>query len=415
MDIGPKPLAQGEPTLQVQDPHSIRRDTTYPGNLSAASTGVKRPGARPPSQYVGIGAGVGVRERGRRGWSDYFPGMSRLTIVAPSTAADEIAALFQPGHRICLTTHINPDGDGLGSEVALLHLLRARGMHAVITNPTPTPDRFAFLFEGLPDADQTPHAVRELRRADLIMVLDIADLSRLGHLAGTVQERGVPVVCIDHHTTPGDLPPGPRLIDAGVAATGELIHRLAEQWGWPLPLEAARALYVALVTDTGGFRFSNTSAATLRVAADLLDCGVDTESIYLDLYAGGPVGRPRLLAEVLQTLVVEPETGLAWLTVPPGALERHQVDADDLDGVVEHARAIRGVRVAILFREVSAGRIKASLRSVGDVNVATLAREFGGGGHAKAAGVALTGSMTEVQTLLLQAARAQVQAPMSGS
>ncbi len=341
--------------------------------------------------------------------------MSRLTTDMPTSAADQIAALCEPGRRVCLTTHVNPDGDGLGSEVALLHLLRARGMQVVITNPTPTPDRFAFLFEGIPDADRTAHAIRELRRADLIMVLDIADLSRLGNLAGTVQERGVPVVCIDHHTTPGDLPPGPRMIDAGVAATGELIHRLAAAWGMPIPPAAARALYVALVTDTGGFRFSNTRAETLRIAADLLDCGVDTESVYLDLYASGPVGRPRLLAEVLQTLVVEPDIGLAWVTVPPGAIERHGVDADDLDGVVEHARAIRGVQVAILFREATGGRIKASLRSVGEVNVAAMARPFGGGGHAKAAGAAIPGTMPEVQALLLDAVRADLRAARSSS
>ena len=99
-----------------------------------------------------------------------------------------------------------------------MHLLRAQGIQAVITNPTPTPPRFGFLFRGIEDADQTAHAVRELRRADLIVVADIADLSRLGMLAESVKERGVPVICIDHHTAPGTLPDGPRYIDASAAA-----------------------------------------------------------------------------------------------------------------------------------------------------------------------------------------------------
>jgi phosphoesterase RecJ-like protein len=331
-----------------------------------------------------------------------------MTGPDPSIAhadAAAIAALIHPGTRVALTTHVNPDGDGLGSEVAMVHLLRALGAQVSITNPTPTPARFDFLLAGIPDADRSQQAVKELRRADLIIVLDIADLSRLGALGDTVRERGVPVVCVDHHASPGTLPPGPRFVDVTAAATGELIFLLAQQLDWRLAPPSAHALYVALVTDTGGFRFSNTRPRTLRVAAELLEVGVDPEQVYLDVYAGAPVGRPRLLAEVLQTLVVEDDLGLAWVTVPPGALERYDVDPDDLDGVVEHARSVRGVRLALLFREMSGGRVKVSLRSVGDVNVATLARQFGGGGHAKAAGVAIHGTLADVQVTVLAAAR----------
>lgn len=319
--------------------------------------------------------------------------------------AAEVAALIAPGRRICLTTHVNADGDGLGSEVAMVHLLRALGATVTIANPTMTPARFGFLLGGIEDADRSQFAVKELRRADVIIVLDIADLGRLGALGETVRERGVPVACIDHHVSPGTLPPGPRFVDPSAAATGELIYLLADALGWPISAAAAHALYVALITDTGGFRFSNTRPRTLRVAAALLELGVDPEQVYLDVYAGAPVGRPRLLAEVLQTLAVEEEIGLAWVTVPPGAIERHGVDADDLDGVVEHARSIKGVRLALLFREMSGHRVKVSLRSVGDVDVAELARPFGGGGHAKAAGIALAGTMADVQETVLAAAR----------
>lgn len=323
-----------------------------------------------------------------------------------SAAAREVAALVQPGRRICLTTHVNPDGDGLGSEVALVHLCRSLGAHVAITNPTPTPARFEFLFRDLPDVDCSAHAVKELRRADAIIVADIADLSRLGGLADTVRECDVPVACIDHHVSAGTLPPGPRFVDATAAATGELVFLLAQELGHTITPPMARGLYVALVTDTGGFRFSNTRPRTLHTAAELLRTGVDTEQVYLDVYAGAPVGRPRLLGEVLQTLVVEDDIGLAWVTVPPGAIERHHVDADDLDGAVEHARSVRGVRLALLFREMSGGRIKVSLRSVGDVDVAELARQFGGGGHAKAAGVAIHGVLADVQHDVLRASRA---------
>lgn len=319
--------------------------------------------------------------------------------------ARAFATALRPGQRVCLTTHVNPDGDGIGSEVGLVHLLRGQGMEALITNPSPTPPRFGFLFDDLPGVDRSADAVKELRRADLIIVLDISDLTRLGHLIETVRNRGVPVACVDHHVSTGVLPPGPRYLDPDAAATGELIFELAKANGWPVSRAVARALYVAILTDTGGFRFSNTRPRTLRVAADLLETGVDAEKIYLEVYARAPEGRPRLFAEALQTLVVEREYGLAWVTVPPGAIERLGVSSDDLDGVVEFPRSIEGVRMALLFREISQGRIKVSLRSVGDVDVAAFAKAYGGGGHTKAAGLSLSGSLAEVQATVLKAAR----------
>jgi phosphoesterase RecJ-like protein len=169
--------------------------------------------------------------------------------------------------------------------------------------------------------------------------------------------------------------------------------------------ECARALYVGLLTDTGGFRFSNTTARALRVAAALLEKGVDPESIYSCVYASAPEGRVRLLAEVLQTLVVEPGVGLAWVSVPPDALRRHETTADDLDGIVEFPRSIAGVRLALLFRQIANGRIKVSFRSMGEVDVAALAHQFGGGGHHRAAGASLAGTMAEVEAKVLDAAR----------
>ncbi|MGH7528443.1 MAG: DHH family phosphoesterase, partial [Gemmatimonadales bacterium] len=338
-----------------------------------------------------------------------FPPMPLALPPEKIADARAFAAVLSPGQRVCLTTHVNPDGDGLGSEAGLAHLLRSLGIDAVVTNPTPTPPRFGFLFEDLPGLDRTGEAVKELRRADVIVVLDIADLGRLGMLSASVRDRGVPVACIDHHISAGLLPPGPRYLDDGAAATGELVFELALANGWRVTEAAARGLYVAILTDTGGFRFSNTRPRTLRVAAELLETGVDPEEIYLEVYARAPEGRPRLLAEALQTLVVEPEHGLAWVTVPPGAIERLGVSSDDLDGVVEFPRSIEGVRMALLFREVSQGRVKVSLRSVGNVDVAAFARGFGGGGHTKAAGVALPGSLAEVQAVILAAARAYLE------
>lgn len=318
-------------------------------------------------------------------------------------AAREVAAALTSAGHVVLTTHVNADGDGIGSEIGLWHLLRARGVSVTIANPTRIPERFNFLIpEG---ADESVHAVREVERADIVALLDIGDISRLGGLATVIIQRQPLFVCIDHHVGPVKLPSGPCLIAPEATATAELIFDLASVTGWPLTAESAQALYVGLLTDTGGFRFSNTKARALRVAAALLEKGLDPESIYASVYASAPEGRVRLLAEVLQTLVVEPEVGLAWVSVPPDALHRHEVTADDLDGIVEFPRSIAGVRMALLFRNLANGRVKVSFRSMGEVDVAALAHQFGGGGHHRAAGASIDGPMAEVEAKVLAAAR----------
>lgn len=326
-------------------------------------------------------------------------------VAARARAAREVAAAVTAASRIVITTHVNADGDGIGSEIALAHLLLALGKQVAIANPTPIPERFTFLREPVRAHDRTADAVKAVRGADLFLVLDIADLGRLGHLGQPLAERGAVAACIDHHLSPGTLPAGPRLVDATAAATGELVYDLAATAGWPLSPEAARGLYVAILTDTGGFRFANTGPRVLRVAASLLEHGVDPERVYESVYATAPAGRLRLVAEVLETLVVEPDVGLSWLTVPAGAIERHGTTPDDLDGVVEMARSVQGTRLALLFRPLASGSIKVSFRSVGDVDVATFARGFGGGGHAKASGASIDGTLDEVQRTVLDAAR----------
>lgn len=327
----------------------------------------------------------------------------RIT-AARQRGAEAVGALVKPGLRVAVTTHVNADGDGVGSEVALVRLLRGLGVNAAITNPTPFPDRYRFLLKGIERYEKSATADKYLRRAQAVFVLDISDVGRIGHLGRTVAALKVPVACIDHHVTEGSLPAGPRFVDSAASATGELIYDLARVMEWEINAEVARALYVALLTDTGGFRFSNTTPHVLTVAASLLEFGLGPEEIYEDVFANSPEGSIRLLAEVLNTLVVE-EHGLAWVTVPEGALERCGIDADGLEGVVEYPRSIQGVRLALLFRRLANGRTKVSFRSLGDVDAAALAQEFGGGGHIRAAGASVHGELPEVQNMVLERAR----------
>jgi bifunctional oligoribonuclease and PAP phosphatase NrnA len=322
-------------------------------------------------------------------------------------AIEALAPELIAGRRVAISTHLNADGDGCGSESGLARLLSGHGMLPRIVNPTPWPDMFDFLLGDDVD-DQTSRGSKALRDIDLLIVLDISDVKRLGNLTETVRALTVPKLVIDHHQ-PSDDPAGTLTVsDVTASATAELVYDLATILGWEITPAIARSLYTGMLTDTGGFRFSNTSPRCLSVAGQLLACGVDPEDMYTRIYASAPAGRIRLMAEVLGTLEVDEAHGLSWLTMGPDALERHGVKAEDLDGIVELARSIAGTRMALFFRDLGHGKVKVSLRSVGGTDVNAFAKRFGGGGHAKASGAMLPGTLDQVRDLVVEAARAML-------
>ena len=327
-----------------------------------------------------------------------------LTIPQPRRAAIErLAREFVPGRRVALSTHMNADGDGCGSEVALALMLAQRGLDVRIVNPTPWPDLFDFLLEGVTDRSKEGSAA--FRDIDLLIVLDISDVKRLGVLAESVRRLTVPKMVIDHHIASDDPAGNIVLTDVAACATGELVYDLACALDFEITPAIARALYAAILTDTGSFRFSNATPRCHAVAADLLNAGVDPEEMYIRVYASAPPGRLRLLGEVLATLGVDETRGLTWLSMNAGALEKYDVRQEDLDGIVEHARSIAGTRMALFFRDLGYGKVKVSFRSTGEVDVNAFARQYGGGGHAKASGALIVGSLEEVRQRVIAAAR----------
>ena len=330
------------------------------------------------------------------------------TLLAPPAhrraVIDAIAAELRPGMTVALSTHVNSDGDGCGSEVALAHLLEARGLTVRIVNPTPWPPLFTFLLDG-GIVDASAQGAAALAGIDALIVLDINDVRRLGALAETVRALTVPIYVIDHHVA-GDGALGSLVLaDTAACATGELIFDVANAIGADITPWIAQAMYCAILTDTGSFRFSNTSPRAHAVAAVLLGCGVDPEEMYRRIYAQVSLGRMELLRDALTTLTTDPALGLSWISVEAGVLERYAVTSDELDGIVEHPRSIAGTRLALFFRDLGHGKVKVSFRSTGTVNVQQLASRYGGGGHAKASGALLTGSLDEVRDQVVQDAR----------
>jgi phosphoesterase RecJ-like protein len=340
--------------------------------------------------------------------SSFIPPSAADLLAVPAgrvDAARRVGAELVRARTIALSTHINADGDGCGSEAALAGLLHGIGVKARIVNPTPWPTVFDFLLEGDGVDDQSAVGEKALRGIDAMAVLDISDVKRLGGLTDAVRAMTVPKVVIDHHV-PSDEPPSlVQLIDVTACATGELVFDLATTMGWAITRPVATALYTALLTDTGGFRFSNTTPRCHAIAGYLLSVGIDPEEMYRRVYASVSLGRLQLLRDALDTLTVDAESALAWISVPAGAVEHYALRSEDLEGIVEHPRSIAGTRLALFFRDLGHGKVKVSFRSTGDVDVNRFARQFGGGGHAKASGAMISGTLDEVRDRVVRAAR----------
>lgn len=328
-----------------------------------------------------------------------------LSIPSPRRQAiEKFATMFRPGMSVALSTHINADGDGCGSETAFARLLAQLGVVSRIVNPTPWPSMFDFLL-GADVEDATARGPKALDGIDALIVLDINDVRRLGSLADKVRGLPAPIGVIDHHVA-GDEPVGQILVaDIAACATGELVFDFAMTLGLEITPEIAQSLYCAILTDTGSFRYSNTSPRAHAIASALLTAGVDPEEMYRRIYAQVSVGRLRLLRDALGSLDVDAALGMAWISVDSTAMEKYAVTSEDLDGIVEQPRSITGTRLAMFFRDLGHGKVKVSFRSTGQVDVQQLARRYGGGGHAKASGALIAGSLDEARVLVLADAR----------
>jgi bifunctional oligoribonuclease and PAP phosphatase NrnA len=339
---------------------------------------------------------------------------------------DQIDALLERlsgASRVVLTTHLNADGDGTGSQVAVLELLRSMGVEARIVNPTPYPDLFRFLLPGegsdgdaggggqeVPAHPEVLHAgsteaAEWCREADLVVVLDTGEVPRIGRVKPMVEH--LPHVVVDHHP-PGDRPiEGDAYRDVTASATGELVFDLVLRAGGPWNRTVLHGLYVAILTDTGSFRFSNATPRAHRVAAELIEKGARPDELHSRVYGSAPLRRYRLLEASLQTLDRSHDGRVSWMTVPEDSFRKLGCDPADLEGLTDYPRTLEGTEVAILFREVDDG-IKISFRSNGDVDVNALARGFGGGGHVKASGALVQGDLEKVTTRVIEAVKSAV-------
>ncbi len=322
-------------------------------------------------------------------------------MTSEQQASERAAALdcLRRGQRFALMLHVRPDGDSIGSSLALGLALRRLGKTAVLVRADDLPANLLFL----PGIEEFVHYSEVGGEFDAAVFLDCGDLDRIGP-AKILVERARRLVNIDHHPSNqrfGDV----NVIEPRAAAAGEVAHALIRELGVSLDFPIACALYVALITDTGSFRYENTSAATHEIAAELLRAGVKPAEVARAVWEDRSLSSLRLLQAALAALEVSGDGRLAWTTLTREDFQRAGAHSLESEGIVNYPRTLRGVEIAALFLEEAPGEVKVSLRSNRRVDVSLIASHFGGGGHARAAGCTIRAPLAEARELVLARAR----------
>jgi phosphoesterase RecJ-like protein len=313
------------------------------------------------------------------------------------TVIHEVIQEIERNNTFLVSTHINPEGDALGSALALALALQTLGKKALVVNRDPVPRFLDFLpYQGI---FQQRNQVTE--PYDVLAVLDCGDLAR----TALFDPKNLPaarVINIDHHLTNQQFG-HVNWIQVEATATGEMIFELIKALGIRMTSEMALCLYTTIVTETGSFRYSNTSARTFLITAELVGYGVEPWRVAQQLFERNTTGQLKLLADLLSKMEVSRDGRMAWMEVNQDLFSATKTSAEDIENFVNYPRSIEGVEVAILFRELSSDSYKLSFRSKGRVDVARLAEQFGGGGHRNAAGCVVKGRMEQVKEKVLPA------------
>jgi phosphoesterase RecJ-like protein len=309
--------------------------------------------------------------------------------------------------RFLLTTHVRPDGDGLGSMQALASVLRSLGKEVQLVIPSSLPTRYRFLDqEGCIEHFEPPGD--RWGQAEVILVLDTGTWNQLDGVGPFLRGHDAVKIVIDHHQTQDNLG-GICLVDATAEATGRLAFEAITALGAPLSATAANNLFVALAMDTGWFRHSNATAATFELAGRLIRAGARPELLYEQLFEQSTLPRLKLIGLVLERLQVLPSGRVAYTEIRLADYQKTGATPQDTEELVNYARSLIGVEVGLLFMEQPRGGVKVSFRSR-SVDVARVAERFGGGGHRLASGATLKTTLEEARQRVLDAVSAAVEA-----
>ena len=297
--------------------------------------------------------------------------------------------------NIVISTHIIPDADGIGSEIALCLAMRAQGKNAICVNEEPLLERYKYLDpEDVVISREDYMSFYPEAEIDLFIVTDTNSLERIGEGMKAIALKAPSLLFIDHHPCPKEVM-DENCIDTSKAATGELAGELIQSIGIPLNREMALPLYTAILIDTSSFRYPTVTGNTHRLIGSLMDTGVRPPHAYNMIYGTKKLTYMKLLGKVLASAHTTKDEKIAWLTLTEDLLEKFHVDTEDTLAFINHLLVLDNIKVAIMFREMGP-EIKVSLRSIGTVDVGIMARVLGGGGHDHSAAAIIKGSLDTV-------------------
>jgi phosphoesterase RecJ-like protein len=321
-----------------------------------------------------------------------------------------LVELVRRHKRFLLTTHVRPDGDGLGSQLALADVLASQGKEVRLVIASTWPPRYDFLDPHRRIARFVPPG-DAWRDTEVAIVLDTGTWNQLGDFGPFLRELPAAKVVIDHHLTQDDLG-AVRLVDATAEATARLVFEAVTALGVPLPASAANALFIALAMDTGWFRHANTTAATFALAEQLVRAGAQPTLLHDNLFENNSLGRLKLMGLVLDRLQVSADGQLAYSEIRRADYAATGATPQDTEDLVNFTRSVMGVEVGLLFMEQPRGGVKVSFRARSRVDVARLAERFGGGGHRLASGAIVDGPLEEVRARVLEAVQTALASPV---
>ncbi|MBU1702211.1 MAG: bifunctional oligoribonuclease/PAP phosphatase NrnA [Candidatus Eisenbacteria bacterium] len=321
--------------------------------------------------------------------------------IAQTPAWDRLDEMITDAPSILLASHIFPEADSLGSEVALALYLKTMGKKVRICNPTPALPSSRFLEKMASDHGIAIETGRpELEDAGLVIILDVCDWDHMGALGAVIRDSGLPKVCLDHHSPRGEFA-DLDVIEPDAASAGEIVFRYLEARNAEITPEIATAIYASLIFDTGCFRLRNTRDETITLAARLIEFGASHGEICRLLFENENYGHLELLRMALGSLVTECHGRLAWTVITEGMFSRTGTNFNDADGILDHLVMIENLEVGVLFRDWEEGGVKVTFRSKGRVDVSSIARRLGGGGRPTAAGVLLPFPLREALETVL--------------
>ncbi|MBD3290508.1 bifunctional oligoribonuclease/PAP phosphatase NrnA [candidate division KSB1 bacterium] len=313
----------------------------------------------------------------------------------------KVLRVIEKANSIVLTTHFNPDGDALGSEIALERYLTKLNKNVWIINNSPVTNNYKFLDpeNRIIVFDAEKH-LPLIEKADVFIIVDISDWERLRELGAIIQKSDSTKICIDHHHIENQFA-DIDIIYKEASSTGELIYEFLNYANHEIDIEIASALYTCILTDTGSFRFSNTTALTHEIASKLRSTGINARYIYQEVYENNSRNKIALMAKALDNLKYECSGKLAWFTITQQMFEETAAENWDTEGFPEIPRTIEGVEVSLMFTELEPDKVKVSFRSKGNIVINEVARKFGGGGHNFAAGAVIRKSLDKTIDMIL--------------